>query len=91
MNRPAEDAAVAIVLPADLGTAQQALRVSAWFAEVGENVMQGDRVVELLLSGMTFDLAAPIAGRLEGIEKHLDAAVAPGDILGWIVPNPDEN
>jgi pyruvate/2-oxoglutarate dehydrogenase complex dihydrolipoamide acyltransferase (E2) component len=81
---------VAILLPPDLGIGQQAVRVSAWLAEVGEDVEQGDRIVELLMSGMTFDLAAPVAGRLLAIEKHLDAAVLPGDVLGWIAPESND-
>jgi len=79
----------AIRLPANLGIDQQAVRVSAWLAEVGEHVEPGDRVVELLIRGMTFDLSAPVAGRLVTIEKHLDAAVLPGDVLGWIETDRD--
>ncbi|HVW02596.1 MAG TPA: lipoyl domain-containing protein [Planctomycetaceae bacterium] len=64
------------------------LRVSVWLIEVGDRAEQGERVVELLTPGMTFDVAMPIAGRITAIEKPIGAAVQAGDVLAWIEPDP---
>lgn len=74
-----------IALP-DLGAGSLATRVSMWLADIGETVHAGDRLVEVLLPGMTFDVASPATGRLARIERFIDAVVRPGDVLGWIEP-----
>lgn len=70
----------------DLGPGPSDLSVSCWLIETGDEVATGDRVVELLATGMTFDVSAPICGRLSRIDTPLDTRVAAGDILGWIDP-----
>ena len=77
--------AVPIELP-ELGAENESVRVSSWLVDVGERVEAGERVVEVLLPGMTFDVAAPSAGVLTRIEKPLEAIVNTGDVLGWIEP-----
>ena len=62
------------------------LRVSLWLVEVGDRAEQGERIVELLTPGLTFDVAMPIAGRIAAIEKPSGEPVQPGDILAWIDP-----
>ena len=62
----------------------ETLRVCSWLVEVGEDVEQGDRLVELLTTGITFDVASPVAGRLIKVEKWRDAPVSEGEIVGWI-------
>jgi len=37
---------------------------SLWLVEPGENVVEGDRVLEVLCEAATVDLAAPVTGRL---------------------------
>ena len=73
---------VAIVAP-DLGSAEP-VRVSAWLVEIGETVRAGDRLVELLLPGVTYDVAAPASGRLAEVVAAVNARVRPGDLLGRI-------
>ena len=68
----------------EIGAGHAPLTVSCWLVETGELVDQGDRVVELVTAGSTFDVAAPLAGRLTRIDKPLDTPVAVGDILGFI-------
>ncbi len=80
---PTENA-VPIALP-DLG-AEDAMVVTNWYAQPGESVDAGERVVEVLLPGVTFDVAAPVSGILTAIERGADARVRPGDVLGWIQP-----
>jgi pyruvate/2-oxoglutarate dehydrogenase complex dihydrolipoamide acyltransferase (E2) component len=70
-----------VVLP-DLGASP--LWLSLWFAEPGDEVLEGERLVEVLAAGATFDVSAPATGRL--VERHawpLDRLV-PGQVLGVV-------
>lgn len=78
---------VAVLTP-DLGSPGP-IGVSAWFVEVGETVRSGDRLVELLLPGVTYDVAAPVSGRLAKVFAALNADVTTGDLLGYIDPDED--
>ena len=68
-----------IVLP-ELGV--ERVRLSLWFAEPGDLVFEGDRLVEVLVAGATFDVSAPATGRL--IERHAwpRDLLTPGQVLG---------
>ncbi|HUG93226.1 MAG TPA: biotin/lipoyl-containing protein [Planctomycetaceae bacterium] len=77
--------AIAIRLP-ELGTAGEPVRVSCWLVDLGDDVDVGERIVEVLVRGITFDVTAPASGRVARIEKWLNATVATGDVLGWIKP-----
>ena len=68
-----------IVLP-ELGAAP--VRLSLWFAAPGDLVFEGDRLVEVVVSGATFDVSAPATGRL--IERHAwpRDPLTPGQVLG---------
>ncbi len=70
-----------IVLP-ELGA--DAAVLSSWFADPGDEVYEGDRLVEVLVNGATFDVAAPATGRL--LEKFVfpDEPLAPGQMLGLL-------
>lgn len=59
-------------------------RLSVWFADTGEIVFEGDRVVEIVVEGATFDIAAPATGRLAQKHVHPDQSVATGQILGVV-------
>lgn len=76
-------AGVAITVP-ELGSEEQPIRVSTWLVEPGTAVLEGDRVVELLLAGITFDVSAPASGALSRVDKVEQTLVEPGDVLGWI-------
>jgi pyruvate/2-oxoglutarate dehydrogenase complex dihydrolipoamide acyltransferase (E2) component len=71
----------AIILP-DLGAGP--VRLSAWFADVGDAVYEGDRLVEVLVGGATFDVSAPATGRLAEKHAHIDQVVQPGNVLGLV-------
>ena len=73
----------AIVLP-ELDTVNDVIRVSCWLVDLGDSVEVGDRVVEVLVRGITFDVSAPAAGVVGRIEKPYDSIVVPGETLGWI-------
>jgi len=70
-----------ILLP-ELGTAPVVL--SVWFADPGEFVYEGDRLVEVLVAGATFDVPAPATGRL--IEKRAlpNDRLTTGQVLGIV-------
>ena len=72
----------------------QKLTVSLWLTRTGEPVNRGDRVVELLIPGVTFDVAAPCSGTLSGCECRTGDEVHEGTVLGWIesseASQPDE-
>ncbi len=70
-----------IVLP-NVGAAP--IWLSAWFAEVGDRVYEGDRLVEVQVQGATFDVSAPATGWL--IEKRVlpKDALRTGQVLGVV-------
>jgi pyruvate/2-oxoglutarate dehydrogenase complex dihydrolipoamide acyltransferase (E2) component len=70
-----------ILLP-ELGAAPVVL--SVWFADPGEFVYEGDRLVEVLVAGATFDVPAPATGRL--IEKRAlpNDPLTTGQVLGMV-------
>jgi pyruvate/2-oxoglutarate dehydrogenase complex dihydrolipoamide acyltransferase (E2) component len=79
---------VEIRLP-ELGAAPAVL--SVWFAEEGERVYEGDRVIEVLVDGATFDVPGPATGRL--LEKRAlpDDELHIGQVLGIIESDPAGN
>ena len=72
-----------IVLP-ELGAGSGEVRVSGWLVERGDAVEAGDRVVEVLLRGITFVVSVSESGILSHVDKERGALVSPGDLLGWI-------
>jgi pyruvate/2-oxoglutarate dehydrogenase complex dihydrolipoamide acyltransferase (E2) component len=70
-----------ILLP-ELGAAPAVL--SVWFAEPGEPVFEGDRLVEVLVGGATFDVSAPATGYLAEKCVFPDEALSTGQILGVV-------
>ena len=70
-----------IILP-ELGAGPVTL--SVWFADAGELVFEGDRLVEVMVEGSTFDVAAPATGRL--IEKRAlpNDSLTVGQVLGVV-------
>ena len=81
---------VPISLP-ELGAHNEPVRISCWLADLGELVDEGDRLVEVLIHGVTFDVPAPASGMLVRIETSFDADVRTGDTLGWIETNAGES
>ncbi len=74
----------AVILP-ELGTGPDVpIVVSHWFAERGDEVWEGDRLVEVLVGPATFDVPAPTTGRLAVIHGREDDRVTPGTVLGLV-------
>jgi pyruvate/2-oxoglutarate dehydrogenase complex dihydrolipoamide acyltransferase (E2) component len=72
---------IAIVLP-DVGAAPVVL--SAWFADPGDAVFEGDRLVEVLVGGATFDVSSPTTGRLAEKQARQNQRLTPGQVLGFV-------
>jgi pyruvate/2-oxoglutarate dehydrogenase complex dihydrolipoamide acyltransferase (E2) component len=68
-----------IILP-DLGTSP--VYLSVWFADAGEVVYEGDRLIEVLIGDATFDVPAPATGRLARKHALPNDTIAPGQVLG---------
>jgi pyruvate/2-oxoglutarate dehydrogenase complex dihydrolipoamide acyltransferase (E2) component len=68
----------------ELGTGDETVSVSGWLVDRGDLILEGDRIVEVLVSGVTFDVEATHSGRLVEISKPVDATLTHGEILGWI-------
>ena len=74
---------IPIVVP-ELGIGHESLRVSGWFVEEGDLVISGDLIAEVLIPGVTFDIAAESSGRLVQIAIPVDATIETGSTLGWL-------
>ena len=70
-----------IILP-ELGA--DPVTLSAWFADVGDRVYAGDRLVEVLVAGATFDVAAPATGRLAEQRAFRPDRLHAGQVLGAV-------
>jgi pyruvate/2-oxoglutarate dehydrogenase complex dihydrolipoamide acyltransferase (E2) component len=70
-----------VILP-DLGT--DAAVLSAWLADPGDEVFQGDRLVEVLVGAATFDVPAPATGRLLRQIALANDLLTPGQVLGVV-------
>ncbi len=79
----------AVILP-DLGTGPDVpIVVSHWFAARGDEVWEGDRLVEVLVGPATFDVPSPVTGRLAEIREREDDPVTPGAVLGMVAAADD--
>ena len=84
MTSEAPPTRIPIIIP-ELGSGTESIRISAWLVDLGQTVIAGDRVVEVLLPGITFDIQTAHTGELVEITRVVDAIVQPGDVVGWIV------
>jgi pyruvate/2-oxoglutarate dehydrogenase complex dihydrolipoamide acyltransferase (E2) component len=68
----------------DIGAGSQPMRVAQWLAEPGSQVIEGDRVVEILTGGVLFSVSSPWTGFLDRIDTASQMAVEVGQSLGVI-------
>jgi pyruvate/2-oxoglutarate dehydrogenase complex dihydrolipoamide acyltransferase (E2) component len=73
--------ATPIVVP-ELGGG--ALALSLWYAEPGDRVLAGERVVEVLAGAATFEVTAPVSGTLREKRAFPRDQLVPGQVLGLI-------
>jgi pyruvate/2-oxoglutarate dehydrogenase complex dihydrolipoamide acyltransferase (E2) component len=74
-----------ILLP-DLGAAAAIL--SVWFVDPGDQVYAGDRIVEVLMDGATFDVSSPVTGTFAERLALPDDPLSPGQSLGTVEESP---
>ncbi len=58
--------------------------LSVWYAQVGDAVYEGDRVVEVLVGSATFDVPSPTTGTLIEQKSWAGDTLVAGQILGTI-------
>ena len=69
----------------ELGADQDGLiTVCLWHSHVGDELFQGDRLVELLVGQIVFDVTAPSTGHLKEIHAFENTQVKPDDLLATI-------
>lgn len=79
----------AVILP-ELGTGpDKPIVISHWFAARGDEVWEGDRLVEVVVGPATFDVPSPRTGRLAKIRGKEDDLVQPGAVLGYLAVRED--
>ena len=72
---------VEIIMP-EVGA--EPVLLSVWFADVGEAIFEGDRLIEVIVGGASIDIPAPATGRLAEKWTLTDDALRPGQVLGLI-------
>ncbi len=73
-----------LVLP-DLGLDGVPVSVSVWLKKTGQEVVEGERLLELLAGEVTVDLPAPATGRLAQQLAEEDEIVQAGQVLARVV------
>lgn len=77
---------VPLTLP-EMGTGR--ITFSLWYVRVGESVWQGDRVAEVLIPGVAYEVQAPTDGVLGEQAVFPGDPLSPGQVLGWIDTDPE--
>ena len=80
VNGPEGSSRTRLLVP-DLGLTATPVAVSLWLVPEGSDVVEGDRVVELVAGGVTVDLGAPVNGRLVRQCVDEDGPAAAGTVL----------
>jgi len=72
------------VLP-DLGEdAGTSAKVTFWYKNVGDEVKEGEDLVEMMTDKATFDVPSPASGKLTEIRAAEDEEAEVGEVLGLI-------
>lgn len=74
---------IPIRVPA-FGAHDESIRVGTWLVEIGQTVEEGDRVVELELTGMVYVVSAESSGKMQSIEQRRGCQVQHGEVLAWL-------
>ncbi len=72
-----------IILP-DMGLGEQQVRASVWLVDQGDEVVEGDRLLEVVASNVTIDIPAPVSGVLEEQLVSEGDPLVPGQLLGFL-------
>jgi pyruvate/2-oxoglutarate dehydrogenase complex dihydrolipoamide acyltransferase (E2) component len=66
----------------DLG--DEPIVATVWFAKVGQGVIEGDRLLEVMVGDATIDLPSPATGMLDKRLVKEDERLEPGQVLGYV-------
>jgi len=77
-----------VTLPSLGDDAGEEATVSLFFREVGEEINEGDDLVEMVTEKATFTVPSPVTGRIASIEAAEDDILKVGDVL-VVVEVPD--
>ena len=80
MQKPVE------LLLADLDLPGVPITLCTWHAQVGERVIEGDRLLEVVAGDVVVDVSAPATGMLAERRVEIDQRVVPGQVLAVIDP-----
>ncbi len=64
--------------------------VSFWYVEEDEEVEEGEDLVEMITEKTTFNVSAPVSGRLVEILAQEGDVVKVGDIIAYVETEEDE-
>jgi pyruvate/2-oxoglutarate dehydrogenase complex dihydrolipoamide acyltransferase (E2) component len=78
-----------LILP-ELGLGEVPIRASKWFRSPGQEVIQGDRLLEVLAGGATIELPSPLGGTLARRLVAEGEQVSVGQQLAEIELDPEE-
>jgi pyruvate/2-oxoglutarate dehydrogenase complex dihydrolipoamide acyltransferase (E2) component len=82
-----EEPRIRFVLP-DLGMGDEPITATVWFASVGQAVIEGDRLLEVMVGDATVDLPSPATGILARRLVAEDERVETGQLLGYVIESP---
>ena len=72
-----------VILP-ELANGVEKAKVSFWHFDLGEEVSEGDDLVEVLTDKATFNVPAPASGKLKNILAKEGQEVKVGDVIATI-------
>jgi hypothetical protein len=68
----------------DVQSGGQPIHFVQWLVEPETYIHAGDRVAELLISGVLFHVESPADGTFVGPGQLMRAEVSVGEVLGWV-------
>lgn len=80
------DEGVDIIVP-KWGLTMEEASISEWLVQVGEQVAEGDPLVEIETDKVVNEVESPVAGTVSEILSAPGTEVEPGDVIGRITPS----
>ncbi len=74
---------LAVTIPNDLWEEDSQAVITAWLANDGAHVREGDLIAEVMVEKVQYEIHAPTSGTLR-IAQEVDAVVSKGDRIGSI-------
>ena len=74
---------IPITVP-DLDLTGDPLRLGEWAVDVGDEVIEGECLTEIICPGLAVELPAPSSGIITELVRQPEQSVATGDVLGWM-------